>query len=47
MNASFWFAALSPFVSAVAAFATAAALVRGPESIRAIELAQASGMFVQ
>ena len=29
MKINFWFAALSPFVSAVVAFATAAAMVRG------------------
>jgi len=29
MKTSFWFAALSPFISAVVAFATAAAMMRG------------------
>ena len=29
MRTNFWFAALSPFVSAVVAFATAAAMMRG------------------
>jgi len=29
MKTNFWFAALSPFVSAIVAFATAAAMMRG------------------
>ena len=46
MKTSFWFAALSPFVSAVVAFATAAAMMRGSRINSSNRAGQAFGMFV-
>jgi hypothetical protein len=43
---NFWFAALTPFVSAVVAFATAAAMMRGSRINSSNRAAQAFGTFV-